>query len=234
MPGRDLLLVLAAFALTMPAAHAAECTPHSVSVSGKGSVSAAPGVYTFHVSVSRRGTDVRAESAAVDKLATAAVKAARAAGLADADIRSTAVTVNPVYNSDAKPEAPRVFEVRRDLVLTLRNPSRYAQLVQGLVQAGINGIGNIVARPADPAAVADRALTAAVADARHKAALIAKGLGVALGPALSVNENGQGPRPLVMGERINSENKGYEPGTITVRASVAARFALSPSGCPQQ
>ncbi len=210
------------------------CKPHSVNVSGQGSVNVEPAVYRLYVAVSRRGTDVRAARALVDKIAAEAVTAARSAGLSKADIQSTMITISPIYKPEAKPGTPQTFEVRRDLTLTLRQPAQYAELVEGLTRAGINQISHVSAEPSDPRATNDRALKQAVADARHKAALIATGLGVALGPPLEVTENGaQGPRPVIMGAaRTNGRTSGYEPGRITVRASVSARFALSPSGCP--
>lgn len=234
--GSALIAVLCAAGLAAaPAAFAAAaCTPHSVNVSGNGEAKAAPGIYVFHLGVSHRSTDVRAANAAVDRSAAAVVTAARKAGLAKADIQSTNVSINPVYNPKAQPNEPQVYEVTRNITLTLRDPARYADLVESLIQAGVNRISNIEAKPADPQALADRALSAAVANAKHKAALIAKSLGVTLGPAISLNESGQGPRPLVMGamQARSAENGGYEPGMITTQTQVSASFELEPSGCP--
>lgn len=229
------LTLLAACGLAAPAAAAdAPCTPRSVSVSGEGSASAAPGVYVFHIAVSRRGTDIPAANKVVDGKVTAALNAARRAGIAKADMQSTSVAINPVYDPNAKPDTPQTYEVTRNVTLTLRQPARYAALVEGLIGAGVNRFANIEARPDDPQALADRALAAAVANARHKAALVAQGLGVALGPALELDESGQGPRPLVMGamQARSAQAGGYEPGEITAQTSVTARFALAPSGCP--
>lgn len=210
------------------------CTPRSISVSGHGETQTAPGLYVFHLGITHRSADVRAANAAVDKSAENVVRAARRAGLAKADISSTQVTISPVYNPKAKPGEPQVFEVTRNITLTLRNPTRYTDLVEGLIGAGVNRIAGIEAKPADPQALADTTLTAAVADARHKAGLIAKGLGVQVGPALDVNEQSyQGPRPVMMDAARSANNTdGYEPGRIKVSASVSARFAIEPSGCP--
>lgn len=227
----------AACGLCAPGARAAApCTPHSVSVSGAGSARAAPGMYVFHVAVSERGTDIRAANAEVARKSAAVVAAARKAGIAKPDIRSTNVSVSPVYDPKAKPGAAPFYDVTRNITLTLREPAAYAKLVESLVNAGVNRISGVEARPADPEALSDQALAAAVADARRKAALVAAGLGVRLGPALDVQENGAAPRPLVMGamQARSAESGGYEPGEITASANVSARFALSPSGCPAQ
>jgi len=210
-----------------------DCTRDSIKVSGKGSAHGIPGIYVFHTSVSQRGTDPQKAGSEVAAHAAAAVKTARAAGLADSDIQSTAISIQPVYTPKAKSGAPQVYEVQRRIVLTLRHPDRYAQLVEGLIKAGINNIGHIEALPANPGAMNDEALRAAVKDARHKAALIAKTLGEKLGPALEVSEsNVSGPRPLVMGAARTNSNNGYVPGRITVNESIVAKFALSVRGCP--
>lgn len=225
----------AAASLAAPAAFAdSQCTPHSVSVSGDGSASAAPGKYTFHIAVSQRSTDIRAANAGVDKSVAAAVAAARQAGLAKADIQSTSVTINPVYDSNAKPDTPQTYEVTRNISLVLRDPSHYAALVEGLIRAGVNRISSIEAEASNPKALSDEALAAAVADAQHKAQLIAQNLGVKLGPAIELDASGQRPQPLMMGamQARAATGGGYEPGEISVQSSVTARFALDPSGCP--
>lgn len=211
------------------------CTPHSVSVTGSGKAQTAPGLYVFHIGIEHRNTDVRAANKAVDKSAAAAVKAARQAGLADKDIQSTNVSISPVYNSKAKPGEPQVFEVTRNITLTLRNPKHYAALVEGLIDAGVNRVTNVEAKPADAQAIADQALGKAVSDAKHNAQLIAQKLGVKLGPAIEVSVGGGvRPQPRMMAMSAGAskaEAGGYEPGQITTEAHVSARFELSPSGC---
>ncbi len=224
-------LAAAPFALA-----ANNCTPRSVSVNGHGKARAVPGLYVFHIGISHRNTDVRAAHAAVDKSAAAAVKAARKAGLADKDIRSTNVSISPVYNLKAKPGEPQVFEVTRDITLTLRDPAHYAALVEGLIKAGVNRITNIEAKPSDPQAMTDEALGKAVLDAKHNAQLVAQKLGVKLGPAINVSVGGN-VRPMsrmmaMSAAAPKSESGGYEPGEITTQAEVSASFELSPSGCP--
>jgi uncharacterized protein YggE len=231
------IALCAGLAATPVALAANACTPHNVSVNGSGKAQAAPGLYVFHIGITQRNTDVKAAHAAVDKSAAAAVKAARQAGLAGKDIQSTNVSIAPVYNSKAKPGEAQVFEVTRDITLTLRDPSHYAGLVEGLIKAGVNRVTNIEAKPADPRTLADRALAKAVLNAKHNAQLIAQKLGVKLGPAIQVSESG-GVRPLprkmmaMSATAKPAEKGGYEAGQITTQAEVSAQFELSPSGCP--
>lgn len=231
---------LGAFALTVAssALAAGQCSPRSVSVSGSGSAKAAPGEYVFHVGITHRNTDVQTANAAVDKAAAGAVKAARNAGVAKKDIRSTEVSISPVYRSDQKADEPQEFQVTREVTITLREPSHYARLTEGLIKAGVNRITNIEARPAHPDALSDKALADAVADATHKARLIAQKLGVKLGPATRVSVNGNvRPMPRMMAMKATSagsvaEQGGYEHGQIKTHAEVSATFEFSPSGCP--
>jgi uncharacterized protein YggE len=231
--------VLGALALSVaPSALAAgQCSPRSVSVSGSGSAEAAPGEYVFHVGITHRDTDVQTANAAVDKAAASAVRAARNAGVAKKDIRSTEVSISPVYKSDKKADEPQKFQVTREVTITLRDPSHYAKLTEGLIKAGVNRITNIEARPEHPKALADKALSDAVADARHKAKLIAHKLGVRLGPATRVSVSGHvRPMPRMMAMKATSagnaaEHGGYEHGQIETHAEVSTTFELSPSGC---
>ncbi|MGH8225719.1 MAG: SIMPL domain-containing protein [Gammaproteobacteria bacterium] len=231
-----ILALCAAGLAAAPTVFAANaCSPRSVSVSGSGEAQAAPGVYVFHIGISHRDTDVRTANAAVDRSAASTVAAARQAGLAKTDIQSTNVSISPVYNAKAKPGEPQVYEVTRNITLTLRDPAHYADLVEGLIKAGVNRIANIEAKPADPQALNDQALAAAVANARHKAALMAQSLGVKLGPATQLSESGgfrPQPRMMAMSADASAREGGYEPGQLTVQAQVSASFELNPSGCP--
>ncbi|MDN5863914.1 MAG: SIMPL domain-containing protein [Gammaproteobacteria bacterium] len=212
---------------------AEQCNPRQVSVTTSGFAKAAPGLYVFHVGISHRGTDVSAANDAVARSAAAAVAAALDAGVAKEDIRSTEISITPVYNADRKPAEPQIFEVTRDISIVLRDPSHYAELAEGLIDAGVNHITRIEARPSDPRALADQALAEAVANAVHKARLIAHKLGVKLGPALRISESGGvHPVPRVMAMSADSAKSGYLHGQIKTEAQVSATFALSPSGCP--
>lgn len=231
------LFLCASALLAAPAALAdGQCTPRTVSVNGSGSAEAAPGLYVFHVGISHRNSDVRAAHAAVNKAASAAVKAARNAGVAPKDIRSTQVSISPVYHSDENTDKPQEFDVTREVAITLRDPSHYAELTEGLIKAGVNRITSIEARPEHPQKLADQALADAVANAVHKARLMAHKLGVKLGPATRMSESGGArPMPRMMAMKASSsgaEHGGYMHGQIETRAEVNATFELSPSGCP--
>lgn len=230
-----LCLAAAGLIAASSALAADQCTPRQVSVSASGSARAAPGLYVFHVGIAHRGTSIRAAHAAVDKSAAAAVDAALDAGVAKKDIRSTEISISPVYDADRKASEPQVYEVTRAISIVLRDPSHYAELAEGLIRAGVNRITRIEAKPAHPRALADRALAEAVGNAVHKARLIAHKLGVKLGPALQISQGGNvSPMPRVMAMTAGSvaPSGGYMHGRITTHARVSATFALAPSGCP--
>lgn len=211
-----------------------QCTPRKVSVSGAGSARAAPGLYVFRVGIVQRGTSVQTAHSAVNQSAAAAVHAALEAGVARRDIRSTNISISPVYDSDRGPREAQVFAVKRTISIVLRDPSHYAELAEGLIDAGVNRITRIEAKPAHPQKMADKALAEAVANAAHKARLIARKLGAKLGPALRISQSGgvhPMPRAAAMSIGSAAVGGGYVQGRITTHAQVSATFALSPSGC---
>lgn len=65
-----------------------------------------------------------------------------------------------------------------------------ASVIDTVVGAGANDVGNIYFTVAEPSKLLDDAREKAVADARRKAEIYAKAAGVTLGKPLSISEDG--------------------------------------------
>ncbi len=225
----SLLLPSLAYADGMP-------TGPYIQVSGHGEEHVAPDMLTVSLTLEKTSVDASAARADVEGRAAKVLALARKLGLADKDIRAPAVTVEPRYEWHSGPggDGKQVLvgqHVMRVISLTLRDISRYGDLVDGLFAAGVTRLDNVIPDTSKREALQQQALTAAVADAHDRAAALARGGGVTLGAVYSIAEQGEarGPRPLMMAAMSRTADAAqpeYLSGEIDIDADVQVYYLI--------
>lgn len=175
-----------------------------IQVNGHGELRVAPDMAHVSLSLEKTGRDAKVARADVEARAAKVISLARKLGLADKDIEAPAVTVYPEYGceeNDPSSGCKQVLKgqhVSRNITLTLRDLSRYGELVDGLFAAGVTDLGGVDFDRSDRKALEEQVRALAVVDAHDKAAGLAKSAGVTLGAVFSIEEQGgsQGPRPM--------------------------------------
>jgi uncharacterized protein len=171
----------------------------TISVRGTGKVSAVPDIAV--VSVGVRAEAPTAQKALADN--NAAMNALHAIlkerGVAAKDIQTSRIQVNPMYsqpprrpNDPAAAEfVPRVvgYRVENDVRVTSRKIDKLGALLDALIEAGANQVHGISFDVGHPEKLLDEARRRAVADAKHKADLLAGEAGVVVGPPWSIRED---------------------------------------------
>ena len=89
------------------------------------------------------------------------------------------------------------YQVSNQVSVTLDDLAKLGPALDALVRSGANQLGGVSFAIANPKPLAERARTAAVADAAAKAKTLAAAAGVTLGPLLSIEE-GSAVRPVPM------------------------------------
>ena len=122
------------------------------------------------------------------------------------DIQTTAFNLFPVYappqNPNAADATPRIsaYNVENRVHIRIRSIDRLGEILDSLVTKGANVVHSISFGFADPAALEDKARSAAIADARHKAELYSAAAGVKLGKVIAIQEQSAGmpfpPMPM--------------------------------------
>lgn len=205
--------------------------PH-ISVSGQGTVRVVPDVLTIHLSVNQVGSEIDRAKRAVDRTTASAIDIARQAGIDKHDITSTQIRITPRYENHDDERELTGYDVRRQLMLTLRDTDQYEALLKRLVAAGVNGINGVSRSYSHPEELRDKAYSKAVADARAKAEKLAKLFHAGLGQVYAITEQSSPqPRPLLRHNvrfAAAAKSSAFEPGTIDVKARVQAVFLLKP------
>ncbi|MEW5420372.1 SIMPL domain-containing protein [Amorphus sp. 3PC139-8] len=175
----------------------------NLTVTGTGTAAGTPDMATVSV-----GTVTEAASAG-DALSEnssqvqAVIDAVKGAGIEARDIQTSGFSVSPRYTNPGNDsnEAPKIdgYRVTNGVTVRVRQLDTLGGLLDTLVKAGANDVSGIQFAISNTDKLEDTARTAAVADAKHKAALYAEAAGVRLGRVLAITEGGnQEPRPMPM------------------------------------
>lgn len=221
-----IVLVLFAAVLVAPShASAGERTP-TLTVTGTGSSTARPD--TGHVQagvVTQSPTAAQAIRANSEAMSRVLARLA-ALGVRDTDVRTSGLVVMP-QRRDGRGERPEIigYEVTNRVTVTVRNLDRLGALVDQVVGAGANTLAGVGFSLGDPGPVLDVARERAVADARHRAELYARALGVRLGRPLKVEEGAPAgpirPRATMAASPAVPIAPGEEEYTVTVTVTYA-------------
>lgn len=194
-------LALAAAVATsqLPAPSAPPSTPlRAIHVSGEGRAYAIPDVARVTIGVQARDpASVARASADASARMKRVLAALEKGGVAAKDVRTVRHDVE-VQRSYDRGTAGTVtgYLVSSQVAVTVRDLSRLGALLDQVVAAGSNAIEGLSFERGDDSAERARALEAAVADARAKAAVLAKAAGATLGEVLAVDEGGGRPIPF--------------------------------------
>lgn len=226
-----LALVAALVTAQAPAPSAATPQPpRTIRVSGQGRAFAAPDVARVTIGVSARDAKSLAKASADANARMKRVLAAvEKGGVASKDVRTVRYDVE-VQRSYDRSSAGAVtgYLVSNQVAVTVRDLARLGALLDEVLAAGANGVEGLVLDKEDTSAERARALEAAVADARAKAAVLAKASGAAAGEVLQVSEGAPGPIPVEKGV-VLARTAGAVPvatGQLEIEAIVDVTIAM--------
>ena len=200
-----------------------------ITVTGEGRVDAVPDMATLSIGVTTQAETAGAALTANSRQLSQVLARLRDAGIAVRDLQTSGLSMQPNwdYSNNA---APRITGYVSTNMLTVR--VRALETLGGVLDAAVrdgantfNGLGFALA---DPAMALDEARRRAVADARHKAALLTEAAGMTLGPVLSISEGGGQPAPMYRMEAVVADAVPVAEGEVTLSAQVSIVYAILP------
>ncbi len=189
-------LAFAATLLLAAPALAQSDFPSAISVTGQGTLSVRPDLAQVDAGVASDAKTAR-EASEANNVAMAKVLAAlKGAGIEDKDYQTSRLSLQPEYAPNRTGPSPIVgYRASNRVTIKVHDVAKIASVIDTLVTAGANDIGNINFTVTQASKLLDEAREKAVADARRKAEIYAKAAGVTLGAPLSISEEGA-PAPL--------------------------------------
>lgn len=228
---RYLSLAILAGALAAPVAapSAARAVERLVTVSGDATVAVAPDVAMIRLGVTSQGKNAREASDANAKQMTALLAAIKEGGIADRDVQTSRLSLQPQYDQ-SKPGAARLlgFQVTNQVTVRIREIDKMPAFLDRAIAAGANEMSGIEFIVSEQSKLLDQARDDAVADARRKAELYAKAAGVKLGNVVSITEEGSAPPPRPVMQAMRANAVPVAPGEQMLRAAVTVSFELTP------
>lgn len=203
-----------------------------LSVSASADVKHAPDVATVSAGVVTQAADANSAMRANADQMQKVMAAIRAAGIADKDIQTSGVSLNPNYKY-AENQAPTItgYQASNSVNLKVRDLARLGKVLDALVASGANQVNGPTFEIDQPDAVQDQARREALAKAQARAAMYAKTLGLQVRRIVSISEGGgfapPVPMPMVrMAAMAKDAGTEIAPGENTVSASIDVVFEL--------
>lgn len=226
------LLIPCAFvaALLWPLAAVAEGSG-TLTVTGKATVNAVPDQATLSLGVTTTGETAAAAMAANNDAASAVIARLIAAKVADRDMQTTGLSLNPnwVMNADGTEQVIQGYIASSTLTVRIAALETAGSVLDAAVTDGANTLNGLTFGLANPRPIEDDARKAAVADALARAQVLALAAGESLGPILSITEGGGGQQPMPMLFKAAADSAvPLAAGEVGVSAEVTIVWQLKP------
>ncbi len=202
-------------------------------ISAVGSVTRVPDLAIISAGVTTRSITA---SGAIAENATRMerVRAAlRRAGIADRDIQTSSISLNPDYRYDNnQPPVLTGYQASNNVSVKFRDIRTSGIILDALVAQGANQINGPSLTIDKPEAAYDEARGKAIVAGRARAELYARSLGMRVARLLSVSESGGISRPpMPMYSRAESAmatdaKTSIDPGTQDLEVTLAMSFEL--------
>ena len=228
-----LLLAGAAMAQTAPVATPMISSDGTLlSVSAQAEARQVPDVATLSTGVVTQASDanaaMRANATQMDKV----MAAINAAGIADRDIRTSGISLNPQYKY-VENQSPTItgYQASNTVDIKVRDLSRLGKVLDALVASGANQVNGPSFEIDQPEPVYDQARRDALEKAQARAQMYAKVLGLRVRRIVSIDEGGgyrpPMPMPMMAMSRAKAESDtAVAPGETTLSANLNVVFEL--------
>jgi uncharacterized protein YggE len=225
--------VLAMSALPASAQTAADAAFRATTfnLSAAGETAIAPDMATITLGVQSDGASAAAALSANGTAMNKVIAALKKAGLADRDIQTSNLNVNPQYAYEQN-QPPRLtgYQASNQVTILARDLSKLGQTIDAAASAGATTVSGISFGLQNPQKAEDEARVKAVAALKAKSDLYARATGYKVVRLVSLNESGgytPAPQPMpvfAMAKREMADSTSISGGELKVRVEVSATY----------
>lgn len=228
---KKLVLVVLTLFVTMSHAQEQKQIPQ-IAVSGEGKIKVKPDQVVVNFGVENTGKDAQEVKKLNDEKIENVLKFIKKFGIPASDFQTTNVSLNRNYDYDKKKYN---FQASQSITITLKNISKYDELMMGLVDNGINNISNVEFKSTEIEKYKSDARKLAIKDAKKKAEDFVSVLGQKVGKALLITDNSPNYyslQPMFKGAMLEMSADAGAPretlavGEIEVIINVMVSFVL--------
>ncbi|MEX2052092.1 MAG: SIMPL domain-containing protein [Candidatus Paceibacterota bacterium] len=206
---------------------------HTITLTGHGEVMAVPDIASVYFTISKEAKTVKEAQDAVAVVEKKALDFLKENGVAEKDIQASNASFYPKYEYKARTPAIYAYEASESITVKVRNTDDAGRLIQGLGTLGVSNLNGPNFTIDDEESLKAEARKAAIAEAKTKAEVLAKDLGVKLGRVAEFSESGNYPMyyakdaRLSIGEAQASDSAPELPkGENTVSVDVVITYEI--------
>ncbi len=217
-------------ALVWPLAAVAD-TAGTITVTGSATINVVPDMATVSLGVTTTGDTAGAAMAANNDAVSAVIARLIAAKVADRDMQTSSLSVNPnwVTNAAGTGQEVKGYIASNQLTVQIRALEGTGTILDAAITDGANTLNGLSFGLADQRPVEDEARKEAVADALARARLYAEAAGEKLGPIVSISEGGGYVPPMPMLSKMAGDaGVPVAAGEVGVSAAVTIVWQLVP------
>ena len=209
-------------------------TQHTITVTGKGTVVVSPDIADVRLGVVVTKPTVKAARATAAEAMTRVIAALKKLGIADKDIQTTTVSLQPAYDYSKQANPPRItgYTLSNGVAVTVRNLDQAGDVIDGSLAAGATSLDGVTFRVDDPAKAQQQARTDALNQAKASADTLAKAAGISITGVATISEvAAPAPYPMYFGAMaaapvVDTARTPIQPGSSDVTITVTVSYLI--------
>lgn len=217
-----------------------------LTVSAEGRSTRTPDLAVFNAGVTTQGTTAGEALSANSRAMTGVIAALKRAGIADRDIQTSNLNLNPVYaqprrnpdgSYDNEPQRIVGYQANNTVTVRQRKLDEFGKVIDTLVSAGANQVNGPSFQMDNSDAAMDEARVAAIKAARARGNLYAQAAGLRVVRIVQIQDGGSyfAPQPVMMVSRDMASPAPPPPppapvaaGELQMTANITMQFELAP------
>ncbi|MDD2985578.1 SIMPL domain-containing protein [Flavobacterium sp.] len=227
---KNSILILFALAMTVTQAQESKIIPQ-ITVSGEGKISVMPDRAVLKFGIQNSGKEASEVKNLNDETVDKVLKYIKKFGIATTDYKTTQVSLRKEYDYEKK---KHFYKAVQSIQITLKDLTKYDELMAGLVETGINNIDNVEFKSSKIEEHQSNARKLAIQDAKKKAEDYVSVLNQKVGKAIMITDNSQPIYPpmyknvvyAAMASDAGSARETVAIGEIEIITNVNVSFLL--------
>jgi len=206
---------------------------HTIVVTGTGTTTVSPDLADVRLGVSVSHPTVKEARADAAARMTRVIDGLKKLGIADKDIQTTTISLQPTYDYTNNGNPPRItgYSFSNGLEVTVRNLDQVGDVIDGSLAAGATTLDGVSFQVSDPAAAQSQARTEAMTQARANADTLAKAAGIAITGVATISEVSTPVQPPIWygaapAAGAADQATPVQPGTTDVTITVTVSYLI--------
>ncbi len=209
-----------------------------LTITAEGKSTRTPDMAVFTAGVVSEGKTASEALAASAVAMNRVIATLKKAGIADKDIQTSQINLNPVYSQPVVgpngqvAQEPRIigYQASNSVTIRSRDIKGFGKVLDALVASGSNQINGPAFQMSEPRTAMDEARGDAMKQARVRADLYARAAGLRVVRIVSITEGGgySPPRPVyAMAKMEDDSSSPIAAGEVEAQVSVTVQFELA-------